>query len=78
MWIKTRELSSAKAEGGKKGWVVGMTIVYISVYSRWEEGSGGFGLWVDWVVGISERLLWIGGARVVSWVDDVDIDEELG
>lgn len=51
MWIKTRELSSAKAEGGKKGWVVGMTIVYISVYSRWEEGSGGFGLWVDglWV-----------------------------
>ena len=76
MWIKTRELSSAKAEGGKKGWVVGMTIVYIYIYSRWEEGSGEFG---EWTVGISGRLLWVGGARVVLWVDDVvDIDEELG
>lgn len=75
---KDSGVEQCQDRGRKKGWVVGMTIIYIYVYSRWEEGSGGFGLRVDWAVGISERLLWIGGARVVSWVDDVDIDEELG
>ena len=49
--------------------------MYIYIYIP----GGKRGVAGEWTVGITGRLMWVGGARVVLWVDDVvDIDEELG
>lgn len=75
---KDSGVEQCQGRGREKGMGGGYDdCIYICIFP---VGRGEWRVWFvgRWVVGISERLLWIGGARVVSWVDDVDIDEELG